>query len=198
MNRGFTVVEILVTLVIMAILLTLGVVSMRSVQASARDQERQSDVETIARGLEQRYNRGNPVITATTDPNEAKAGSYPGVNEMIHMTGDFRSGYTPDTVPGGYLYAALPGTSPGSFSNPAGQNIWTIVCVWACSPAGNSAQISSAFGGSDKYVYEPVDVNGNICCCGNCNSFNLYWKSETDSTVVNGIAGLKTVKSLHR
>ena len=51
MNRGFTVVEILVTLVVMAIILTLGTVNLRSSLANGRDSERKSDIESITRGL---------------------------------------------------------------------------------------------------------------------------------------------------
>jgi prepilin-type N-terminal cleavage/methylation domain-containing protein len=189
MHRGFTIVEMLITLVVMAVLLTLGVVSLRGVIANGRDNERATDINTIARGLEQRYTLGNPVATATAP--EAQPGSYPGVNEILHMLGNFRSGYTPGTVTGGYMTKGLPGTSLSSFTNPSGQYAFAQACVFACAPAGDATQLNTAFGGGDKYIYEAVDSNGNICCCGNCNRFNLYYKQEATNTII-------TVKSKHR
>lgn len=46
-QRGFTIVELLVVIIIMAILLTLAVVNVRSTQIQARDNERHTDVENI-------------------------------------------------------------------------------------------------------------------------------------------------------
>lgn len=199
MNRGFTVVEIIVTLVVITILLGLGIVGIRSSLANARDTERESDIKTIATGLEERYKKGNPVATST----QVSQGSYPGFNEMIHIGGSYRSGFTPDTVAGGYLQTALPGTSESSFKNPSGNQVWNIVCVSACSPAEDQTQINTAFsngsgGFADRYVYEPVDASGGICCCGDCRRFNLYWISETDTTSYKGIPGLKVYRSRHQ
>lgn len=57
-SRGFTIVELIVTITIMAILLTLGVVNLRSSQANARDAERKTDIESLATNLETFYNSG--------------------------------------------------------------------------------------------------------------------------------------------
>lgn len=54
-QRGFTIVELLVVIIIMAILLTLAVVNVRSTQIQARDNERHIDVENIANALESIY-----------------------------------------------------------------------------------------------------------------------------------------------
>jgi prepilin-type N-terminal cleavage/methylation domain-containing protein len=186
MRRGFTIVEIIVVLTAMAILLTLGTVGLQGVLANGRDSERAADINTIARGLEERYLRGNAYINA----GPAK-GSYPSINEMRHMDGNTVSGYTPTQVSGGYLTKGLPGTSLSSFTNPGGTKAWTLICTSSCAAAGNSTQIPTAFGGGDKYVYEPVSADGSVCLSSNCTSFNLYWKKEVDSSLV-------TVKSKHR
>lgn len=198
MNRGFTVVEVLITLVVIGILLGLGTVGLQSTLANGRDAERKADVETIARGLEQRYSMGNPVVTSVTNPNESQKGSYPSNNEMEHMRGLDRSaqGYTPGVVAGGYLTQGLPGTSEASYTNPSGVNNWEILCGWACAAVENGPQISARFAGQDKYLYEPLNETGTaICCCGPCSGFNIYWMSETDSTPYLGVAGLKVVRS---
>ena len=51
-RRGFTIVEIVIVMVIMAILIGLAVLNISSTQANARDNKRKTDVENIARGLE--------------------------------------------------------------------------------------------------------------------------------------------------
>lgn len=121
MKRGFTVVELLVTMVIITIILGLGVVNLRSSLANGRDAERKSDIETIARGLEQRYNRtysynwmedtngdGTPDTQRTSTWN---AGQYPGASESW----DVFFWYGRATVAD-----ALPGVSTQAWTSPSG------------------------------------------------------------------------------
>lgn len=64
--RGFTIVEIVITLTIMGILMVLAVVNLTGTQANGRDAKRKSDIETIAINLENYYNSGSgeyPPIT---------------------------------------------------------------------------------------------------------------------------------------
>lgn len=210
MKRGFTVVEILVTLVVIAILLGLGTVGLRSTLANGRDSERKSDIETIARGLEARYDKGNSLkaLPQTTiywpNPTAQGKGYYPGVNEVYHMEGGYRSGFSPETPNGNYTTENLPGTSQSALTTPSGSKLGQA-CVWMCQPAGNASQLVSVFGGSasspqDKYIYESVDSNGNICSNGNCVAYNLYWISETMTTNYPdaGITGLQIHRSKHQ
>lgn len=196
-GAGFTLIELMVTIVVMVILMGLGVAAIGNIQANGRDSEREQDAASIARGLEQRYTQGNPIVTAPAP--DVQKGSYPSINEFVSMQGGDRTaqGYIPGIVSGGYFTKNLPGTVADNFTSPSSLG-WTYICGWACQPAGNSAQIAAAFGGQDKYIYEPVDAAGNICSSGNCVRYNLYWKKETDLTVVNGIAGLQVVKSRHQ
>lgn len=53
---GFTLVELLVTISVMVILLTLGSVALSSYQVNARDEERKVDVGVITQQLESYYN----------------------------------------------------------------------------------------------------------------------------------------------
>lgn len=55
-NRGFTLVELLVVISIIAILSVVGVVIYTGVQKSARDSARKSDIEAISKALEVKYN----------------------------------------------------------------------------------------------------------------------------------------------
>lgn len=176
---GFTIVEVIITMAIASILLTLGVFGVRNLQAQARDEERAADVAAIARGLEERYVRGNSFATATGS--EAKAGSYPGVNEFFHMAGFDKTNYTPSTYTGGYVTKLLPGTSKATFISPSG-NSWDVSCVLSCQPAGDTTTINNKLL-VDRYVYEAARADNSICCCGDCTRFTIYWKSEVDGAI---------------
>lgn len=65
-QRGFTLVELLVVILIMGVLLTIGTVSLRNSQIDSRDNERASDIENIGRNLETYYasNMGTYPATA--------------------------------------------------------------------------------------------------------------------------------------
>ncbi len=65
-RRGFTIVELVIVITIMAILLTLGVVNLRSAQANARDTERKTDIESIAQHLETYYTSGTDSSTVSS------------------------------------------------------------------------------------------------------------------------------------
>jgi len=66
-RRGFTIVELIITISIMAILLTLGTISLSDSQANARDSERKTDINTIALHLETFYISGTNSSTILTD-----------------------------------------------------------------------------------------------------------------------------------
>lgn len=55
-TKGFTLIEILVAMVILAILATLGVGAFRSSQAKSRDSRRKGDIKNVAVALELYYN----------------------------------------------------------------------------------------------------------------------------------------------
>lgn len=57
-RRGFTIVELIITISIMAILLTLGTISLSGSQANARDSERKTDIESVSQHLETYYTSG--------------------------------------------------------------------------------------------------------------------------------------------
>lgn len=187
MNRreGFTLIELLVTITVMVVLVVLSVVVLRNNQASARDEERKTDVENIARGLEIRYNNGNPKATSTW----IQKGAYPGTNEMLHALGFERTDFTPTQITGGYLTDLLPGTSAANFTPPLGGS-FDLSCVWACQPAETQSHINSITTTS-KYIYEPIDASGNVCPGNDCVRFNLYYRTEKDNTV-------QKIKSKHQ
>lgn len=176
-RAGFTLIELLITITVMVILIVLSVVSLRSTQANARDEKRKTDIETIARGLEQRYINGNPMATSTV----IQKGAYPGTNEMLHAMGWSRTGFTPQQIVGGYLTELLSDTSASNFI-PPGSGTFDISCTSACQPAETAGFIDSITTIS-KYIYEPIDASGGVCFDGNCVRFNLYYRTEKDNVV---------------
>lgn len=57
-TRGFTIIELIITITIMGILLTLAAVGLATTQVKARDDERRTDVEAIKTNLESFYTSG--------------------------------------------------------------------------------------------------------------------------------------------
>lgn len=187
MNRGFTIVEILITLVVMVVLLTLGTISISSLLRNARDAERQEDIGAIARGLEQRYNKGNSYIVGSDG-----RGSYPTVSEFQHMRGDNIAGFNPTQVSGGYFTKVLTGTNDSTFLNPSSENQFVLECQSSCGAADNTTQLNTVFAANDDpYVYSPENASGNICTTAPCVSFTLYWLSEVSGS-------RQSVESNHR
>lgn len=179
---GFTLIELLITVVVMVILLTLVVVNLRSSMVNGRDEKRKTDIEVIARGLEQRYSEGNPRATSAS----VEKGAYPGTNEILHAQGQSVASFTPPQIAGGYLTDLLPGTTADSFI-PPNNGSFKVICSSACQPAGTQSVVDSATT-VGTYVYEPVDRYGNVCADAACVRFNLYYRSEVTNTV-------QTVKS---
>lgn len=184
MNRGFTVVEVLITLVIMSILLALGVVGMRGVQANARDEERRIDVDIIARGLESYYNSGNPkTFTYGTK------GTYPGANEVHFMWGACTvhggdAGYLPSVCGPDYFYQALPGLSDAATTSPDGKGISNAWLFGERNPVEimNDTIVTRINDG--HYVYKPMNASDYGACYNACPRYALIYKKETTGETV--------------
>lgn len=173
---GFTLVELLITITIMVILMTLAVFSLRSVQANARDEKRKTDIDSIARGLEQRFTNGNPKATSTN----VKKGEYPSVAEFLHAEGTSQAGYTPAQIVGGYMLELLPGTTKDTII-PPGNGAFDPICTSACSVETSSVYNAATTIG--KYIYEPITSAGALCLTTGCVRYNLYYRTEVDNTV---------------
>lgn len=177
--RGFTLIELLITITIMVILMTLAVFSVRTIQVSARDDERKTDVEIIARGLEQRYKLGNPKLTGNTK------GTYPGANEIMHTQGwDFCSNpaYSPCHVPGGYMTEFLPGTTVETFKAP-GVSGNALIVPWLDHARRDPAHPSNVTAlQNGMYLYLPFSRDPNLVChnADECVRFEIYYRTEAD------------------
>jgi prepilin-type N-terminal cleavage/methylation domain-containing protein len=162
-SRGFTLIEVLVTITIMVILMTLAVVNLRSTQVNARDAERKSDIESIARHLDSLYIRGFPASL------NIPRGSYPSTVVMNDATNR------------NLIFADLPKElliDPGKTTSS--ETIFMATNIFTGTDAKNSPATSvlPAPGNDYPYVYQPIADDKTLCDnnpAGEvCRSFNIY------------------------
>ncbi|MBC7565316.1 prepilin-type N-terminal cleavage/methylation domain-containing protein [Candidatus Saccharibacteria bacterium] len=164
-RRGFTIVELIITITIMGILLTLAVVNVSSTQTKARDEARKSDIESIASNLESFY------ISGTN--NTTSFARYPSVGltgSVSNITSNLRDANLDSFLPPGtsdVVATFLPSTNTGS--SPSIQTTSGVLPQ----PTVN------------QYIYQPIKSDGSVCGSGgiDCRKFNLFYRLESDNTV---------------
>lgn len=162
-RRGFTTVEIVITITIMGILLVLAFANLTASQARARDEERRGDIDSIAQHLESFYKNGAGV------PGE-QLGRYPSTAIMTSES---------------TMRAALVNIDPRSLQAPgASSSAESFIAATSSTQttAGILPQPTTA-----NYVYQPLSWNGSnwTLCTGSqeCRRFNLYYRLETDNVI---------------
>lgn len=162
MNRryGFTLVELLVTITIMVILLTLAVVNLRSSQMSARDDQRTADVTAIAQQLENFYKAGSDVEAA---------GQYPPTDDMATEAN---------------IKSALRDINAEVLRAPgvADSSSISLIISTDTDPTAPVATTST-------YVYQPLQSDGSLCISSGdeCRKFILYYTLESEPGVIKKI-----------
>ncbi len=167
-TRGFTVVELVVVMIIMAILIGLSIMSITSNQANARDHERLADIDQVMRGLERYYNEANS--------NTATAGRYPDITLAANLPTN----------------SMLPGVATGAFTYSSSSV--TPSFVVAVGPAGravdSTATVASQLTTRNTFVYEPSYYDSatnswKLCGAGSeCLRYVIYYTTEkTGSTI---------------
>lgn len=175
-RSGFTIIEILVVIVIMAILLSLTVVNMAGQQAVGRDNERRQDAENIARGLERYYNE-------VAKPSVGKVGRYP--DRATALADVITNNILPDVEPSSLSF---------SFNTGAPSSFTVIGDSTGSTPATDGTALSAidAATTTSTIVYVPMRWNGTYWeMCGTdeeCTRFNLYYRTEQNSGVTQVIA----------
>jgi prepilin-type N-terminal cleavage/methylation domain-containing protein len=186
LSRGFTLVELLITVTIMVVLMTLATVGIRSSLVQARDSERTTEVENIARSLEQRYIKGNDAVIYLSTK-----GVYPGTNEFTYAFSELGwcnadpPRYNPCTATSDHVANTfLPGITPESLKSPSDSDTRSLKSTWGYDhdPAIRLTRIMGDIA-AGKYVYEPIDLNGSNCYDGDCVKFNLYYQTESTDDV---------------
>jgi prepilin-type N-terminal cleavage/methylation domain-containing protein len=171
MNRraGFTLIEILITVTIMVTLLTLVVFSLRSSQANARDEERETDVANIIRGLESYYDNGDA-------DHGVDQGHYPGrdqVDDAYSATPPYATnGFLPDVTPESFQAPNFTGTKSFFYGLPSTGEY----------TAGNVKSNGNL--GTYPYLYQPLKEDDHACDdWHDCVKFNFYYMTEVDGIV---------------
>ena len=164
-RRGFTIVELVITITIMGILLTVAIVNLNATQANGRDAERRGDVESLALNIEGYYTNENPDIPMS-------GGTYLG---NLYITDALIKTY-------------LPNLDMKSVHSPSVEESDPISLVKATNTLTTTAGIlPKPSNSNDVYVYQPLTASGALCTnpsvSGDCRRFNIYYYQETDNTV---------------
>ena len=162
-RRGFTIVEIIITITIMGILLTLTVVTLGNNQMRARDEERKADIESIALNLESYYRNAQDGVFMS-------GGSYPGT---AYLTNADTTYYLPDIDPKSLRAPGVDTTQPISIVVATNANQTTSGVL----PAPTA----------ETYVYQALAKDNLLCedplIAGGCRKFNLYYMLEADGSI---------------
>jgi len=162
-RRGFTIVELIITITIMGILLTLAVVNVNTTQLKSRDNERKADVEAIATALESFYSTGGSTVSSL--------GHYPATD-----------------LAAGNIVSNLRDVDLKSFTAPgvASSDLTFI----ASTNIGNAKGIQTTAGvliqpTIGQYIYQPIKSDGSVCTTGqtDCRKFNIFYRLEVDNAV---------------
>lgn len=171
---GFTIVELIVTISIMVILMTIITVRLISTQANARDEERASDTITIVKGLETYYQNGSPKAGTPK-------GYYPGGQQVQTAAA---------TSPP--FSEFLEGVSTSSYTAPKRDmtNSFGVNPSYASAPIGSNPDGSYSDAqarpllATFHYLYQPLKRDNSFCANYlDCVKFNLYYISEADNVV---------------
>ena len=180
--RGFTTVELIVVISLIAILLTMSVLGVRGMQASARDSERKVDVESIAIKLESMYakerrNSSNVIVK--------QQGSYPPVIkpassvDMLTIPAEVLAEFDKKSL-------VAPLQSATSL-----RSVVSSVCQSSTNCTVLSANMNTATSVTGvpvgSYVYIPFSTTTSEICTTvskTCNSFKLYYVLERSPSVV--------------
>jgi len=167
-RHGFTAVELAIVIVIMGILLTVGIISFRGMQATSRDKEREADVQAIATLLESIYPQEIKTVPGIGGAIVKKAGSYPS-----RAVFDFETG------------------TPRKYYNLVFENLTRGA---DCAPDANCNPPSSLITSTNltptptvsQYIYVPSQPGG--IGCGDvdeeCRRFKIYYKLESGEVKV--------------
>ena len=183
LGRGFTVVELVITMTIMVILAGLGTVVVTKLIPEARDRERADDIAVIARGLEAYYEKGNPLIPTST---RSTKGTYPGSTIMLAlMQGDSgactSAGFPPASCPISHtqLGTILPGVNLSNVTPPSSSDANTQILRTIQADNGDIDTQFDNYLSQGLYVYFPYDALDGTACALDCRAYRLIYKDES-------------------
>lgn len=171
-SGGFTIIELIVTITIMVILMTIITVRLMATQANARDEERSTDITTLATGLETYYSSGSPKAGIPK-------GYYPGALQVQTSAAA--------SPPFTEFLAGVPKSSfeapKRTISNSFGVNPAYASAAAGSNPDGSYSDAQArALIPTFNYLYQPLKRDNSFCANYlDCVKFNLYYISEVDN-----------------
>lgn len=111
-QKGFTIIELLIVIVVIGILATITAVALGGANARARDAKRESDVKSLQTAIEAYYTiEGSSSYPAEADMNDAtfRTDNFQGLDESVYQdpnAADDQLANTP--TEGQYAYSATP------------------------------------------------------------------------------------------
>ncbi len=112
-SKGFSLIELLIVISIIAVLSTIAVASFGSLQKNSRDLKRQADLKLVQGALEQYYADQHYYPTATSVTFDGSSLTGPGSRVYLNKTPiDPTTGQT-------YVYQAKPGTCANTANTPS-------------------------------------------------------------------------------
>lgn len=170
-ERAFTVVELIIVMIVIGILAALAFPTFSKWQVNARDDERISDVNSIARQLEAQY-RTSAAGGSPTYPSNSGSGGIASISSIFNTSG-LRD------------MATAPGDTSGSISlKPTYPN-----------SANNTSPPTSM--SVNEYIYQPFRPDGKLCNYDaspdtkQCVRFILWYKLEATGEI-------KSIESKHQ
>ncbi|MEP6710725.1 MAG: type II secretion system protein [Candidatus Saccharibacteria bacterium] len=176
-SHGFTLIELLITITVMVILLTLAVANLRNSQSLARDEDRKTDVQNIARTLDSLYTTGYS-FTGSTSTLVTFKGEYPAIDQMTDP--DVRA----------QIFKDIPVTSRASVdSDPGNPDSFIMATATTASNTTvtgypNGLVTPAPF--PNQYIYEPLATDGSLCTTAatmECRRFIISYKLEAVNLV---------------
>lgn len=126
-TSGFTLIELMVAIAIMAVLSTIGLVVFRNAQDGARDSKRQLDIDAIAKALESKKTSG-AIMYNWVSPTDFAGGALP----------------KDPKVATNYCFKVLTTVPPGA--PPTAPAVWTTGCPTGWTDVNAGAAATTAFG----------------------------------------------------
>ncbi len=172
-QRGFTIVELLIVIVVIGILAALVLNSFSGVQAKARDVKRDTDIKALSTQLEVFYS-------------QAGNGSYPsnGTAGAAYAVGAFAGATSVNLDNDADITAKFKGIDLNSTRAPSQTSNSMFFGVTATALFAN-APASPTNAGTNGYIYQPLNAANTICLTeSTCTHFNLYYQREAAVALV--------------
>ncbi len=186
-EKGFTILELVVVIVIMGILTTLTAANVIKSQITARDHERVDDVNSIAAYFETLYKQGLDSNNGSLSNYNAPL-SYPSTLLISSPSSSIASAVFSNLDP---KALKSPNSSSGTESNTT---TYDLVNSTNNSKATTSTVTPTPSASNDVYVYQPLNIDDTLCTSTtdtfyirpdptHCVKFQIFYYDEASQSV---------------